>query len=141
MKKIVIFILAFILCLTSGIIIVDSNCAAVFAEEIKNADADKSLNSVSNAQTTVVTIGYYNDNEPRFQNGFTDDVRKSGYAYEYFQMLAPFVGWKYEYEYGTKAEILQKLIDGEVDIMAGAYKPTYDVDIGYDLSTADMGLN
>lgn len=66
----------------------------------------------------IVRVGYYEDNEA-FQTGCGDDQRKSGYAYEYYQEIAKYTGWTYEYVYGSYNEIYQKLIDGEVDIVAG----------------------
>lgn len=65
----------------------------------------------------IVRVGYYEDGGG-LQSGFTDDVRKSGYAYEYYQEIAKYTGWTYEYEYGTFNEIYEKLKNGEVDIMA-----------------------
>ena len=69
----------------------------------------------------TVRIGYYADNDG-FQSGFTDSAPKSGYAYEFYQELAKYTGWKYQYVYGSWSEIYQKLTDGEVDIMAGVSK-------------------
>ncbi|MCM1496521.1 MAG: response regulator [Bacteroides sp.] len=107
---------------------------------LDNVDAYKDLDSVLNTTTTTVRVGYYDDNEPAFQSGFSDDVRKSGYAYDYYQMLAPFAGWKYEYVYGSKEEIRQMLIAGDIDIMAGAYKTTSELADKVNFSTMDMGL-
>ncbi len=66
----------------------------------------------------LVKIGYYEDNH-EFQHGFSDATRKSGYAYEYYQQIAKNAGWRYQYVYGTWPEIYDKLLSGEVDIMAG----------------------
>lgn len=66
----------------------------------------------------VVRVGYYADNGG-FQLGFSDEERKSGYAYEYYQDIAAHTGWKYEYVYGSWGEIYEKLLSGDVDIMAG----------------------
>ncbi|MBP1592336.1 MAG: transporter substrate-binding domain-containing protein, partial [Oscillospiraceae bacterium] len=66
----------------------------------------------------TVTIGYYND-VPEFQSGASDDERKSGYAYEYCQILSGYTGWSYEYKYGTFDEMLAALKKGDVDLVAG----------------------
>ncbi len=66
----------------------------------------------------TVRVGYYNDSQG-FQYGSGDEERKSGYAYEYYQEIAKYTGWVYEYEYGSWEEIYEKLLNGEVDIMAG----------------------
>ncbi|MCM1320572.1 MAG: response regulator [Bacteroides sp.] len=89
----------------------------------------------------AVRVGYYDSGEPDFQSGFSDDVRKSGYAYDYYQMLARFAGWKYEYVYGSREEIREKLAAGEIDIMAGAYKTNGLFADKVDFSAMDMGLN
>ena len=64
----------------------------------------------------VVRVGYFEDNDG-FQSGFSDSAPKSGYAYEFYQELAKYTGWKYQYVYGSWSEIYEKLVDGEVDIM------------------------
>ncbi len=69
----------------------------------------------------TVRVGYYQGDD-KFQAGFSEEERKSGYAYDYYQEIAPLVGWNYEYIYGTRTEITDKLISGDVDIVAGIYK-------------------
>ena len=64
------------------------------------------------------TIGYYTD-VPEFQSGSPDDEKKSGYAYEYCQILSGYTGWSYEYKYGTFDEMLEALKKGDVDLVAG----------------------
>ena len=44
--------------------------------------------------------------------------RRSGYSYEYQRKLVAYTGWKYEYVEGTWSELLQKLMDGEIDVMS-----------------------
>ncbi|MCF0146146.1 MAG: substrate-binding domain-containing protein [Eubacterium sp.] len=85
-----------------------------------------------------VKIGYY-EGDSQFQSGFSDDVRKSGYAYEYYQAISTLCGWRYEYEYGTRQEMIEKLKLGEVDIVAGVYKSENNEERFY-LSSMDMGL-
>ena len=69
----------------------------------------------------VVRIGYYEDSED-FQSGASGDERKTGYAYDYYQEIAKYTGWTYEYVYGSWNEVYDKLVRGEVDIMAGIAK-------------------
>ncbi|MGN0342475.1 MAG: ATP-binding protein [Roseburia sp.] len=69
-------------------------------------------------ETKTVRIGYFLDND-RFQSGGPGEERKSGYAYEYYQKIGEYTGWDYEYVYGTWSELSEKLVNGEVDIMAG----------------------
>lgn len=89
------------------------------------AAGDEPVQELSKTQegggNKVIRVGYYTDNEA-FQVGDNDSMRKSGYAYEYYQEIAKHVGWTYEYVYGSWQEIYQKLLDGEVDIMAGVGK-------------------
>ena len=42
---------------------------------------------------------------------------KSGFGYEYLQRISYYTGWKYEYVYGSFPELLEKLENGEIDIM------------------------
>lgn len=69
----------------------------------------------------TVRIGYYKG-DSGFQDGFSDKERKSGYAYEYYQRIATLTGWNYEYVYGSGEEVFDKLLNGEVDIVAGIRK-------------------
>lgn len=74
----------------------------VFAEETNNK---------------VVKIGYY-ENE-KFQEGASEGAVKSGYAYEYYQKIATYNGWKYEYVYGSWSEIYNAFVNGDIDLLAG----------------------
>ncbi len=42
-----------------------------------------------------VRVGYY-ENEV-FEEGARDGAVKTGYAYEYYQKLSEYTGWRYEY--------------------------------------------
>lgn len=77
--------------------------------------------AVETSSERIVRIGYYRG-DPRFQEGFSDDARKSGYAYDYYQEIASLTGWTYEYVYGSRVEIIYALLSGQVDIVAGLYK-------------------
>ncbi len=83
-----------------------------FAEPAQSSSEDNSKE---------VRIGYYYG-DTAFQDGFGDDERKSGYAYEYYQRLAPYAGWDYTYRYLTRSEAIEALRNGEVDIVAGINK-------------------
>lgn len=75
--------------------------AAVFAED-------------SGQQTKTVRVGWHE--VPYF---ITDENgRRSGYSYEYQRKLAAYTGWDYEYVEGTYSELLQKLMNGEIDMMS-----------------------
>ncbi len=77
------------------------------------------LPAVSYARTTTdtVRVGYY-ENEV-FQEGAQEGAVKTGYAYEYYRKLSEYTGWKYEYVYGGFGDLYQKLLDGEIDLLAG----------------------
>jgi len=66
---------------------------------------------------SVVRVGYYESSN--FSEGAEEGKHKSGYAYEYLQKISAATGWHYEYVYGSWAEILDKLMNGEIDVMAG----------------------
>ena len=86
--------------------------------------------NVSAEEQETVRIGYYFSNN--FQEGTDDTSPKSGYSYEYLQKLASYTGWKYEYVYGEWEELFEKLINGEIDLMAGiAYSDERTGQISY----------
>lgn len=68
----------------------------------------------------TVRVGWY---ESPF-NITGESGRKSGYAYEYQQKIAAYTGWDYYYVTGSWPELMQKLIDGEIDLMSDvSYTP------------------
>ena len=78
----------------------------------------------------TVRVGYY-ENEV-FQEGAREGAMKSGYAYEYYRKLSEYTGWKYEYVYGSFADLYQMLLDGRIDLLAGlAQKKERLAVIGY----------
>ena len=84
----------------------------------------------STPANTLVRVGYY-ENEV-FQEGARKDTVKRGYAYEYYQKLSEYTGWKYEYVYGEFGELYQKLLDGQIDFLAGlAWRADRQELIGY----------
>ena len=68
-------------------------------------------------EAETVRVGYY-ENEV-FQEGAQEGAVKTGYAYEYYRKLSEYTGWKYEYVYGSFGDLYQKLLDGEIDLLAG----------------------
>ena len=78
----------------------------------------------------TVRVGYY-ENEV-FQEGAREGAVKTGYAYEYYQKLSEYTGWRYEYVYGGFGELYQMLLDGEIDLLAGlAWREDRAALIGY----------
>ena len=64
-------------------------------------------------ETKTVKVGWHE--VPYF---ITDENgRRSGYTYEYQSKLAAYTGWDYEYVEGSYSELLQKLMDGEIDML------------------------
>lgn len=62
----------------------------------------------------TIKVGWYEDSyHISGENG-----ERSGYAYEYEQTLAAHTGWNYEYIKGDFGELLEKLENGEIDMMA-----------------------
>ena len=72
---------------------------------------------ISAEERNTVRVGYY-ENEV-FQEGAREGAMKTGYAYEYYQKLSEYTGWKYEYVYGEYAALYQMLLDGRIDLLAG----------------------
>lgn len=112
-----------------------SGDSEVFAGKAFAAPAQSS----SEDNSKEVRVGYYYGDEA-FQDGFGDDERKSGYAYEYYQRLAPYAGWDYTYRYLTRNAAIEALRNGEVDIVAGINK-TPQLEEEFLFSSADMGLD
>ena len=78
--------------------------------------------AVHAGEEKTVRVGYY-ENEV-FQEGAREGAVRTGYAYEYYRKISEYTGWDYEYVYGTYSDMYQKLIDHEIDLLAGlAYKP------------------
>ena len=78
----------------------------------------------------TVKVGYY-ENEV-FQEGAKVGAVKTGYAYEYYLKISEYTGWRYEYVYGSFADLYQQLLDGEIDLLAGlAYKEDREGLIAY----------
>ncbi len=67
-----------------------------------------------NSGKKVVRVGWHE--EPYFIRD--ESGRQSGYSYEYQLKVAAYTGWDYEYVEGTWSELLQKLKDGEIDLMS-----------------------
>ena len=77
-----------------------------------------------------IRVGYY-QNEV-FQEGAQPGAIKTGYAYEYYQKLSEYTGWRYEYVYGDFSDLYQMLLDGKIDFLAGlAWKEERKTLIGY----------
>ena len=86
--------------------------------------------SAAQDDANTVRVGYY-ENEV-FEEGAQPDVVKTGYAYEYYRKLSEYTGWDYEYVYGSFGDLYQKLLDGDIDLLAGlAYKDDRAAIIGY----------
>ena len=68
----------------------------------------------------VVRVGWY---ESSFCY-FDQFGRRCGIDYEYQQKISAYTGWTYEYVEGSWPELLQKLKDGEIDLLSDvSYKP------------------
>ncbi len=52
-----------------------------------------------------------------YQEGEEGEI-KTGSAYEYYQRIRYYTGWKYEYVYGSISDMFELLEKGEIDIMA-----------------------
>ncbi len=77
-------------------------------------------NPVKAYDNKVVRVGYYIHNG--FQEGGPGEI-KSGYGYEYLQMLRSYTGWEYEYVYAESwDEQIAMLEKGEIDLVLHAFK-------------------
>ncbi len=72
------------------------------------------------ADTKTVRVGYML--HEGYQEGGPGEV-KSGYGYEYLQMLRNYTGWEYEYVYASSwGEQVAMLERGEIDLMLHAFR-------------------
>ena len=76
--------------------------------------ADGTDSSAAEAsESKTVRVGWYEDSyHITGENG-----ERSGYGYEYEQAVAAYTGWKYEYVKGDWGDLLEKLENGEIDLM------------------------
>ncbi len=61
----------------------------------------------------TVRIGWYAD-----MNSTGSQGERSGYSYEYEQMVAAYTGWTYEYVKADWNELLQMVQDGDIDLLS-----------------------
>lgn len=108
--------LLFSFCLMLGI-------TPICAYGLPNVSADSQIEAAhdDNIEQRTLRVGYY-WGDSRFQDGFSDDARKTGYGYEYLQRIAAHNNWVLEYVYGSEEEVLEQLANGEIDIVAGVDK-------------------
>ena len=112
------------------------NRVALFACVMILVTAFLPVRACAETGPNTVRVGYY-ENEV-FQEGAEEGAVKTGYAYEYYQKLSEYTGWRYEYVYGSFSELYQMLLDGDIDLLAGlAWREDRVGLIGY--PTAVMG--
>ncbi len=70
--------------------------------------------SAQDPEHKVVRVGWY---ESPFCH-MESNGRRSGYAYEYQQKIAGYVGWEYEYVEGSWPELFEMLKNGVIDLMS-----------------------
>ena len=63
----------------------------------------------------VVRVGWF-DSSYNIKDALD---RRSGYCYDYQRKIAAYTGWKYEYVEGSWVELMQKLENGEIDMLGG----------------------
>ena len=77
-------------------------------------NAESGSTEPKNAQSEVIRAGWYEDSY-HITNKNGD---RSGYGYEHEQAVSAYTGWDYEYITGDWSELVQKLQDGQIDIMS-----------------------
>ncbi|CAJ0592298.1 unnamed protein product, partial [Cylicocyclus nassatus] len=63
-----------------------------------------------------IKAGFFVSNSPLMTHD-ENFKNKSGYAYEYLQVLRDYTGWKYEYVYDDFPALYQQLLRGEIDLL------------------------
>lgn len=128
-KNVILIILA---CVCLCLLCVSMFPCAIYAS---NENAEITEDTESAVNTRIVRVGYYQARD--FQEGTEESAYKSGYGYEYLQRIASYTGWKYEYVYGTWQELYEKLVVGEIDLMAGI---SYEEERSHKISYPDLAM-
>ena len=71
--------------------------------------------AVAEEPSKVVRVGWFDSS----YNNIDGLGRRTGYSYEYQQKIAAYTGWNYEYVEGNWGQLVQKLINGEIDMLGG----------------------
>lgn len=71
--------------------------------------------AVAEEPSKVVRVGWFDSS----YNNIDGSGRRTGYSYEYQQKIAAYTGWNYEYVEGNWGQLVQKLINGEIDMLGG----------------------
>ncbi|MDO4500281.1 MAG: transporter substrate-binding domain-containing protein [Erysipelotrichaceae bacterium] len=72
-------------------------------------------------ENKTVKVAYFESSH--FLQGASDEDVKSGYAYEILHEISNYTGWKYEYVYGSWADLFSMFMAGEIDLFPGvAYR-------------------
>lgn len=72
------------------------------------------VSASAQAESKIVRVGWYQD----VYNIKGSHGERSGYVYELEQSVAAYTDWKYEYVTGTWPELMKKIENGEIDLMA-----------------------
>ena len=93
------------------------------------------ITGVGESSQRIIRVGYvdvpgYLTEEP--------DGHYSGYAYEYLRMLGVYGDWQYEFIAGTRNECVQRLMNGEIDLLPGVLDTAYQR-ARFDLVAHSMG--
>ncbi len=75
------------------------------------------LHGQAGAEQKKVKVAWYCTGT--FQQGHSDNEMKSGYSYEYLQLISNYTGWDIEYVYGSWEDLYQKFLSGQIDLMSG----------------------
>lgn len=70
----------------------------------------------------TVRVGYTSGRN--FMQGGADDVAKSGFGYDYLQIVSYYTNWEYTYVYGDWYDLREQLKRGEIDLLAGVSRTT-----------------
>ncbi|MBE6844967.1 MAG: response regulator [Ruminococcus sp.] len=78
------------------------------------------MNSIFADNSRKVKVAFFTD-RPYFMSE-SDYGVKSGYAYDYYQMMSNYTGWTYQYVRGSYDNLYKKFLNGEIDIFPAVAK-------------------
>ena len=91
-----------------------TRCAAVLLCVVLMAVFIFPMTASARDSSKTVRVGWY---ESPF-NSIDKSGRRSGYAYEYQLKIAAYAGWTFEYVPGSWTDLMQRLQNGEIDLMS-----------------------
>lgn len=98
-----------------------NSCVLVIVFLLLCISATVSVAAPKTENQKTIRVGWYDYDGFYMQD---EEGHRSGYGYDYFQEIARYSGWDYEYVNGTVTECFQMLEEGQIDLLGSVmYSP------------------